>query len=308
MKTILVTGSNGLLGQKISAVHALKPKSRLVATSRGPDRFKAGNTYIYEELDLLDPQRVETVLGLYRPDVVIHTAAVTNADTCAEQPELCDRMNIEAVAQLVQLCARKGIHLVYLSTDFVFDGQSGPYRESDQPNPLSHYGGSKLAAEKLVSAMQGPWTVVRTVLVYGVLRDMSRSNLVLWAKESLEAGRNIRVVNDQWRTPTLAEDLAAACLEIAERGLQGIYHISGEEFISIAQMVRRVAQFWSLDEGLITEVPSSVFVQPAKRPMRTGFIVDKAAADFGYRPHRLEEGLAVVARQLSEMGIPNLSA
>ncbi|WP_129716458.1 SDR family oxidoreductase [Pedobacter sp. SYP-B3415] len=308
MKTILVTGSNGLLGQKITAACAGNPAFRLIATSRGADRYQGYAHYIYASLDLLDAAGVKEVLDTYRPQVVIHTAAMTNADTCAEQPEACRALNVAVVADLVTNCRSIGAHLIYLSTDFVFDGEQGPYGEDDEPNPLSVYGASKLAAERLVSAMQGSWSVVRTVLVYGVLPDMSRSNIVLWAKESLEKKKKIQVVNDQWRSPTLAEDLAAACLEIAKRKLCGIYHVSGPEFLSVAAFVRRVAAFWELDESLITEVSSAAFVQPARRPARTGFRLDKARTDFSYQPHGIEEGLAIVDRQLKAISGENISA
>jgi dTDP-4-dehydrorhamnose reductase len=223
---------------------------------------------------------------------------MTNVDQCHEQPEACWQLNVEATACLSSLCEEMGIHFIYVSTDFVFDGLNGPYREDDQPNPVSFYGKSKLAAEQITQQMKGDWTIIRTVLVYGILDDMSRSNIVLWAKVALERGKPINVVNDQWRTPTLAEDLAKACLLAVEKRAKGIYHISGKDMMSIADLVAKVADFWGLDKSLITEISSDSLGQEAKRPKKTGFVLDKAVRDLGYKPHSFREGLELVHRQL----------
>lgn len=163
----------------------------------------------------------------YRPDCVIHTAAMTQVDDCEKDPNACRLNNVDAVRFVAEACEPWGTHLVHLSTDFVFDGQSGPYLEEDVPNPLSIYGQSKADAEQIIRQYAGPWSIVRTVLVYGLAADMSRSNIVLWVKKSLEEGRVIRIVSDQFRTPTLAEDLAEGCCQVALRKATGIYNISG---------------------------------------------------------------------------------
>ncbi|RZL44542.1 MAG: NAD-dependent epimerase/dehydratase family protein, partial [Pedobacter sp.] len=192
-----------------------------------------------------------------------------------------------------------GIHFIYVSTDFVFDGLKGPYKEQDEAKPVSFYGESKLAGEKVTQQMKGDWTIIRTILVYGILKDMSRSNIVLWAKGALEKGNPINVVNDQWRMPTLAEDLAKACLLAVEHRTKGIYHISGKDMMSIVDLVKRVADFWNLDKSLINEISSDSLGQEAKRPKKTGFILDKAMTDLNYQPHSFEKGLALVSLQLS---------
>ena len=190
-----------------------------------------------------------------------------------------------------------GTHLVHLSTDFVFDGQSGPYTEEDVPNPLSVYGHSKADAEQIVSQYAGPWSIVRTVLVYGLAADMSRTNIVLWVKKSLEEGRVIRIVSDQFRTPTLAEDLAEGCCQLALRKAIGIYNISGGEYMSVLEMARRIARYFHLDEKLIEPTTTTALGQPASRPLLSGFLIDKARRDLDYTPHTLEEGIAMILKQ-----------
>jgi dTDP-4-dehydrorhamnose reductase len=294
---VLVTGANGLLGQKLTSLLDREPGVELIATGRGDSR-RSLRQGIYLTLDVTQEEDITQALDAHRPDVVIHTAAMTQVDQCETEREECWRQNVTAVAYLSKACEARGIHLIHLSTDFVFDGSVGPLDESATPHPLSHYGESKLAAERLVQGLQTPWTIIRTVLVYGVTKDQSRSNIVLWVKSSLEAGKVIRVVNDQWRTPTLAEDLAMGCLLIAQRKATGIYHISGAEMLTPYDIAQRTAEYFGLDKGLIQETNSLEFKQPARRPLKTGFIIDKARKDLGYAPHSFREGLALVGKQL----------
>ncbi|HMC97699.1 MAG TPA: sugar nucleotide-binding protein, partial [Flavobacteriales bacterium] len=204
---------------------------------------------------------------------------------------------------LVDAAKRQGSHFIFLSTDFIFDGENGPYREEDAPQPLSIYGQSKLDAENVViNAGLKKWAIARTIIVYGVAGGLSRSNVVLWAKAALEKGQPIKVVNDQWRMPTLAEDLADGCIRIAKRGATGIYHLSGPDGMSILELVQRVGQFFRLDTGVITPVSSESLSQPARRPPRTGFVLDKARRDLGYAPHGFEAGLEVLKSQLEAVG------
>ncbi len=300
MKKILVTGSNGLLGQKITDLALADETIALIATSRGENRHPVKQGYRYVDLDILDKQRLTETIAEYRPHTIINTAAMTNVDACEHDPEGCRKLNVEAVASLVELCETYDIHLIHLSTDFIFDGEDGPYAEDALPNPLSLYGQSKWDAEKIIQQSTCKWTILRTILVYGVVADMSRSNIVLWAKGALEKEQPLNVVNDQWRTPTLAEDLAQACILAATKEAEGIFHISGKDLFAIHELVAAVADFWNLDGSLIREVSSSTLSQAAPRPARTGFVLDKARNVLGYEPHRFREGLALVDKQLQK--------
>jgi dTDP-4-dehydrorhamnose reductase len=298
MKTILVTGSNGLLGQKITEAVLSGQPFNLVATGKGLNRFKETEGYQYAEMDITDAAQVQAVLEKFKPDAVIHTAALTNVDKCQADHELAARLNVDAVKILADICALHDIQLVHLSTDFIFDGAAGPYDESSVPNPLSYYGSTKLEAENIVRASAGRWAILRTILVYGVISDKNRSNIVLWAKNALEKGDAIKVVNDQWRMPTLADDLAACCLLAVQKDATGIFNVSGKDMMSVSEVVYRVASFWKLDRGLITEVSSDSLNESDRRPARTGFVIDKAVNTLGYSPRSFEEGLALVDLQL----------
>lgn len=295
---ILLTGSNGLLGQKLVHKLASRPDIDLVATSRGANRLLQQKGYAYSAMDIADAAEVQKVIEMHKPDSVIHTAAMTHVDVCHKEPENCRKMNVEATENIVKACKHVGSHLVHLSTDFIFDGEDGPYSENDEPSPLSVYGESKLASEKVVQQSGLPAAILRTILLYGVAENMSRSNIVLWAKEALSEPKNINVVDDQFRSPTLAEDLADACILAAEKRAEGIFHISGPETMSVLDLVYKVAHFWKLDKELISRVSSSTLSQPAKRPPRTGFDISKARRELGFEPHTFEEGLALVDKQL----------
>lgn len=297
---ILITGSNGLLGQKLVASLRNDTQVQLTATSRGGDRSADPLGERYRSLDITDKAAVDVVFDELRPEVVIHTAAMTNVDACELDPEACRLQNVEATRNLVEAARRHASHFIFLSTDFIFDGEAGPYREEDAPAPLSVYGHSKLEGERLVrEAGLAKWAIARTIIVFGTAPGLSRSNAVLWAKQALEKGEPIRVVDDQWRMPTLAEDLADGCIRIARRGATGIFHLSGPDGMSILELVQRVGRFFGLDTSVVTPVKSDTLGQPARRPPRTGFFLDKARKELGYAPHSFEEGLAVLCDQLA---------
>jgi len=295
---VLITGSNGLLGQKLVRLLASQPDCDLIATSRGSNRMPNNQGYRYVSLDITDPGAVRKILAETRPGAIINTAAMTNVDQCEDEKTKCLKLNVEAVSSLVEGALHHNSFLLQLSTDFIFDGLAGPYDEEAVANPISFYGESKLRAENLVRDSSLSWAIVRTVLVYGVTHKMSRSNLVLWVKRCLENEEPIQVVNDQWRSPTLSEDLAQGCRLILNKLAQGIYNISGKDVLTPYEMAVRTAKFFGLDSSFITETDSTHFTQPAKRPAKTGFIITKAKNLLNYNPRTFEEGLAIVAQQI----------
>jgi dTDP-4-dehydrorhamnose reductase len=296
---ILLTGANGLLGQKLITLLQNEQDVDLLATSRGASRFLHRNIS-YESLDIEDNDQVQEVTSRFKPDVIIHTAAMTNVDTCEEDREGCRRANVMAVEYLVKAAEQNNAFFLHLSTDFIFSGDSGPYAEDAEAKPVNYYGESKLASEKVVKKASTPWAIVRTVLVYGITPGMSRSNIILWVKNGLQNGKPLQIVDDQVRSPTLAEDLAAGCLLVARKKAEGIWHISGKDILTPYDMAIKTADFFELDKSLINRTDSTRFTQPAKRPPRTGFIIKKAVEQLGYQPHSFEEGIALLAEQITD--------
>jgi dTDP-4-dehydrorhamnose reductase len=300
-RKVLITGSNGLLGQKLISLLREDPNYIVIATAKGKNRFPDEKGFIYLPLDVCNREQVESIVEELRPDFIIHTAAMTNVDQCETDRDNCWQLNVRSVEYLVEACRVNKVHFIHISTDFIFDGLNGPYREEDHAKPVSFYGDSKLAAERTILKSTIKWAILRTVLVYGVVNDMSRSNIILWVKKSLEEGKQITVVDDQWRTPTLAEDLAMGCLLAMKHEARGTYNISGKDFLTPYEMAMKTVDYFGLDKSLITRGDSSTFKQPAQRPPKTGFIIDKAIKDLNYAPKSFEEGIATVAEQLNAL-------
>lgn len=298
MKKILITGSNGLLGQKLVELLLSAKDIQVVATARGENRLPFTEGYEYQSIDITSREQVHNVVANVKPNVIIHTAAMTNVDQCESEKDACWSQNVSSVEYLIEACSKIDCFLLHVSTDFIFDGKSGPYKEDAEANPISFYGWSKYAAEKLVTNSNIRWGIARTVLVYGIAHDMSRTNIILWVKKSLEDGKNIKVVTDQWRTPTLAEDLAKGCVLIAEQEAEGIFNISGKDFLTPYEMAIMTADYFKLDKSLISQADSTTFSQPAKRPPRTGFDLSKSQQILGYEPVSFTEGIEILAGQI----------
>lgn len=299
-KKILITGSNGLLGQKLVELYLKEGLYEIIATARGENRLPNTKGYVYQSMDITNKAEVEAVISEHKPAVIINTAAMTNVDTCESEKEACWDLNVNAVEYLCRAAEANDAFLLHLSTDFIFDGADGPYNEEAEANPISFYGWSKLAAEKHVMHSKCKWAIARTILVYGIAHDMSRSNIILWVKNSLESGKTINVVTDQWRTPTLAEDLAQGCALIANKEAEGVFNISGKELLNPYEMAIKTADFFNLNKAQINKADASTFSQAAKRPPKTGFDISKAEQVLGYQPKSFDEGIAILANQTAQ--------
>ncbi|MHA7100010.1 SDR family oxidoreductase [Roseivirga pacifica] len=296
---VLITGSNGLLGQKLVQLILAKGEDELIATARGANRLPIPEEkYTYQSLDITNRADVLATIERFKPDAVVHTAAMTNVDQCETEQEACWKLNVDAVEYLIEACENTGAYLLHLSTDFIFDGENGPYDEEGKPNPISYYGESKLAAEELLFKSSISYGIARTVLVYGIAHDMSRNNIILWVKKSLEDKKDIKVVDDQLRSPTLAEDLAMGCYLMAKQKAEGVFNISGKDVLTPYQMAIKTADFFNLDVSTMTKADASTFTQTANRPPRTGLIIEKARTQLGYEPRSFDEGIAIVAEQI----------
>lgn len=296
---ILITGANGLLGQKLVEQLVEQGKFEVIATGRGPSRL-SGEGFVYQALNIEDEQNVESLFSTFKPDVIIHGAAMTNVDECELNREACYRANVLATKYLVEGAKKSNAHFIFVSTDFIFSGEDGknPYDEEAVPNPVNYYGQTKLEAEEIVMNSGLNWAIARTAIVFGVSYDLSRSNIILWVKASLEACKEIQVVDDQVRTPTLAEDLASGCILIAEKRATGVFNISGSELLTPYQMAIETAEYFGLDKSLINKTDSTKFKQPAKRPMKTGFIIEKARKQLGFEPKSFQTGIGILAKQI----------
>jgi len=289
---ILVTGANGLLGQ-VLIKQLVEKKYTVVATGKGPSRLimAALEGYSYKELDITDGPLVEQFILEERPSVIVHAAAMTNVDQCELNKQDCYNVNVTATRFIIDAAKMIRARFVFVSTDFIFDGANGPYKETDEPSPVNYYGSTKLVAEKAVMESGLQWAIARTILVYGVAPTTGRTNIVSWVKQSLESGTPIRMVTDQLRTPTFVHDLAKGIVLIIEKNATGIFHLSGEEQMTPHEMAIETARFFGLDQSLISESLSPDIKQPAMRPPRTGFDISRAKKELGFSPTSFQEGL-----------------
>ena len=301
MKKILITGSNGLIGQKLVERFLPEKEYEIIASSFSENVHQLKEGYQFELMDITNPVEVDYILNRYEPEVVIHTAAATQVALCETQQLEAWKTNVEATGILAKSSEKFGSQFILLSSDFVFDGRNGPYSEEGKTQPVNYYGKTKLESEKIAAKISKNLAIIRTCLVYGTNFTMKRSNFLLWVKYCLEKNGHIRVNNDQWRTPTLAEDIAEACLSIVRKEAKGIFHIAGPENMRVLDLAYTIADFYKLDKDLITEVPSEELEEIGTRPLKSGLLINKAAAELDYRPHIIKEGLKIVTKQLKSM-------
>lgn len=291
-RRVLITGANGLLGQELVYQMSERPEYDVLATGRDPEPRTVGTSSGYVPLDITETDDVQHAFEDFAPDVVINCAAMTQVDRCEEERETCWEVNVDAVEHLARQCYLHGARLVQLSTDFVFDGEEGPYREDARPDPVNYYGKSKQAAENITrDAGINNWAIARTVLVYGTGRDLPRSNIALWVIDQLTSGEEIHVVTDQYRSPTYVCDLADGIERLVRFDKRGIYHLSGREVMSVYDFAQTIAQVFDLDASLIHPTDRTEFQQTAERPLKTGFIILKAETELGYKPRSVEHAL-----------------
>ncbi|EDO26861.1 predicted protein, partial [Nematostella vectensis] len=283
--------SNGLLGQNLLEL-LLKEKDNyeVIGFSRGSNR-SGRNDFEYYDIDITNKELFIASILKIKPHYIINTAAMTNVDACENDKEGCYDLNVNVVENLIEVCQQINTHLIHLSTDFIFDGVKGNYTEDDEPNPLSYYGKTKLISEKLVQDSTINFTILRTILVYGLVNDMSRSNIVLWVKESLENKKEITIVNDQYRTPTYAEDLAIACKLSIDKNATGVFHISSNQLLSIYEIALEIADAFQLDNSLVKPISTATLNQTANRPVKTGFDLSKTNKELGFYPKSFKEDL-----------------
>ena len=280
----LITGASGLLGSKLVAI-ALASGHEVHSLVH-----EHSTTEPHVQLDITDQGAVEKTIGDNSPEVVVHAASITDLDLCERNPELAYNVNAAATGFLADACRRQGSFLIYVSTDYVFDGERGNYGEYDQVNPVNVYGRSKLLGEIEVVQKAGRFCIARTSVVFGWGRR-HRPNFATWVYEKLRVGEKINVVTDQYATPTLTSDLARMLVEVAERRMNGTYHLSGSTRINRYEFAVLLARRFNLNEKLLTPAKAEAVRWIAKRPFDSSLNVAKAQQALNNKPCALNEAL-----------------
>jgi dTDP-4-dehydrorhamnose reductase len=288
---ILITGANGFLGHYLTRL-LLEKKHQVIATGKGECRlpFNHVDGFDYYSLDFTNAKKVQDCFEKFNPQIVVHAGAMSKPDECELNREQAFCTNVTGTENLLAAATKHQSFFIFLSTDFIFSGKKGMYREDDEPGPVNYYGQTKLEAEEMVKKYAYSWSIVRTVLVYGK-PFAGRDNILSIVSKKLQQGEEYSVVNDQVRTPTYVEDLAGAICAIIDKKAAGVFHIAGADVLTPYEMACQAAAHLKLNAGLIKKVTAADFNQPAIRPLKTGFVIDKARNELGYNPVHFPEGL-----------------
>ncbi len=302
MKRILICGSNGLLGQRLSLLLSNNTAYEVLNTSQERSFVYDHRLFDYTQLDITQKGDVKSLVSSFQPSVIINAAAATNVDWCETHREETWSINVVGVENLVEAARKVGARFIHVSSDYVFDGKNGPYAEDAKPNPISYYGKSKLASENAARMGGIAHAIVRTIVLYGTGLQV-KNNFVLWVLQSLRSGQRIRVVDDQVSNPTHVSDLAHAIVRIFEMERTGVYHVCGRESLSRYDFAIKTAKVFGLDCSLIDRIKTSALAQSAPRPLVSGFVTLKAETELGIKPMDVEEGLRLLKSELQDQAV-----
>lgn len=291
---LLITGAGGLYGSKLAQL----------ALERGFEVYSSDLSVqsVYGKsvkLDVSVKAEVDDVFRTVKPDVVVHAATLTDVDKCELNKHLAWAVNVDGTKHIREASEREEAFLVYISTDYVFSGDKAPYVESDAADPINYYGLTKLVAEEIVQTLP-EFFIARPSVIYGATPAAGKVNFALWLIETLQKGERVKIVKDQWNTPTLNTNLAEMTLEAIERHLTGIYHLSGATRVSRYEFALKIAETFKLDKTLIDKVASSQFTWPAKRPVDSSLDTSLAQRTLQCKPLPLDEALERLKVELSQ--------
>lgn len=278
-RKILVTGGNGLLGTKMIELLLVMGREPISASLEPEPLNRFLGEFPYYQLDITDPAAVRKLFDEVRPDAVVHTAAFTAVDACEIERELSWSINVDGTANVAGAAARSGARLVHISTEYVFDGVAGPYTEADVPNPISHYGRTKLESESAVRERSSDWVIGRTTILFGYAPNV-RPSFVAWLADELGRGGPVSVVDDQIGSPTLADNLGEMLLALLDSGRTGVYNTVGGTILDRYSFAVEAARLFGLDQSLIQRIKTSDLNQPAPRPLKAGLVMDKFKREF----------------------------
>jgi dTDP-4-dehydrorhamnose reductase len=284
---LLVTGGSGLMGSKVAEISLERGHEVFSGYSHHRPRYGAA-----VKLDLMDDSSLIDAVKTSHPDVIIHTAALTDVDLCETNKKLAYRMNVLGTKTLAEAARNIGAFIVYASTDYVFDGSRGLYKEDEATNPVNYYGYSKLQGESFCDS------VARTCVIYGSRPASGKVNFALWILERLRRGEAVKVVTDQYITPTLNTNLALMVLELAERKLDGLYHLAGSTRISRYDFAVELSRTFGFEENLIIKSKISEMRWAAKRPADSSLDTSKASKCLDAKPWSIEEALKTLKGEI----------
>lgn len=294
---ILIIGANGSLGRRCAEVFQARPDIELMLSSATDRGLFPSEQFV--KADATKADEIKKLVASFRPELIINASAFTNVDLCESERQNAWLVNVRLVENLADAARIFDSYIIHISTDYVFDGQRGPYYETDKTNPVSYYGRTKLASENTLKISGVPFTILRTNVLYGLFPG-GKLDFVRWVVNSIRKGETIRIVTDQINNPTFVDDLVSAIELVYTFRKQGIYHTGGMEFLNRYEFTLRIAEVFNLDTSLIKAIKTEDLHQPAKRPLKSGLFTIKAQSEFGYRPHKLDESLYLMKKILEQ--------
>ena len=288
----LVTGSAGLIGQNV--VQDLTKQNYEVYSIYHDDKPIEG---IPINLDLTDLVKIKQIMQKIKPDIVIHLAAMTNVDLCETEKDLAHTINAKATEVLANESARINTFFVYVSTDYVFDGKKGLKNEGDIPHPLGYYGKTKLEGEMSLNNLASNWAIARTSTPFGI--HLKKKSFPLWVKENLESNKKIKVLTDQYTSPTYVPNLSKMIIEIAIKQINGIIHLAGSTRISRYDFAVMIAEKLGLDKALLLKAKTEDMDWKAKRPKDSSLDVTKATEILNEKPQTIQQSLSLFINEIT---------
>lgn len=288
MRKVLVTGAAGLLGQ--SLIGKLRNKFTVEAIDIADNPFDFHLNLIYRKSDLTDFDSAKTLIDGFQPDIIFNCAAYTDVDGCEKNRKTAYDLNVGVAKYLRAISFGK---IVQFSTDYVFNGENGPYAETDSTDPVGYYGETKLESERLIRESPRSYLIIRTNVLFGRGRNI-RPNFITWLVDKLKAGERLKIVTDQFNNPVLAGNLADAAIEAATGNIEGILHIGGASYLSRYDIAVKTARHFGSDAGLIAPITTAELGQTAKRPLRGGLKIDLARAILKTKLLTLDEALKLM--------------
>lgn len=291
---LLIIGASGVLGNRLFN-DTIEKKWNVTGTYCSYEC--KGLSY----LDVRDENSLEKAFNLFEPEVVVMAGGITNVDLCTLKPKLAKDVNIKGTLNLVKKIKAYGSKLIYISTDYIFDGENGPYEETDKPNPINIYGRTKLESENIIRAKLKDYLIVRTSQLYGI--DHMRKNFAIKIIYNMHNNKKVYATDDFYSTPTYAGSLSEMLIKLIEKKANGVYHGAGGEFIDRYNYVNKIADIFELDKGLIQKVKLKDLKLEAKRPRKGGLRAHKIKKENIAKLYDCNTGLALLHRDLSSQEV-----
>ncbi len=296
---ILITGASSKTAEALIKLFKYETGHKLILLSSRINKLKQYEGYDYHRVNSLSFKDIKTLCYDMKPDIIINTAGFTDVDKCEDDRKTAWDLNVTLVEYLASISRVIDSHLITFSSDYVFDGNRGPYIEEDRPNPINFYGKTKHAMENACLSNLNKITVVRTNSIYGY-SSTGKVDFIRWVLYKLEQGYGVNIVTSQYCNPTYVEDIAVAVNKIITKKRTGVYHIGGTDWLNRYDIALKTARVFGYDETLIKPVAVAELNQTAKRPVKGGLVTLKAETDLGIKLTSLESGLMALRHQLRD--------